>query len=354
MTPSDDTMTTRTPLPVVVLVNLGTPTEPTPAAVRPFLREFLSDRRVVDLPRWLWWPILNGIILTVRPRRSARLYESVWLDEGSPLMVNTVALATGVAERLQGQAEVRLAMTYGDPSLHDTLAELASEAERPVLVVPLHPQYAGSASGSIHDAAYRWGLSTRRHLDLRILGSFPTHPAYIEAVAAAIEQHWARVGPLDMPAGERLVLSYHGVPVAHVRRGDPYFEECRATTAAVVRRLGVPETGVLMTFQSKFGPGEWLTPATITTMAELGAAGTPRVDVVTPGFSADCLETLEEIDGLNRRAFTDAGGREFHYVPWANEAPAWCDALAALIGEALAGRQPTVPAVAASVPQARP
>lgn len=322
-------------LPLVVLVNLGTPAAPTAAAVRPFLREFLSDRRVVDLPRWLWLPLLEGVILRARPRRSARLYASVWRPDGSPLMVHSAALAAAIGQRLGGSAEVRLAMTYGAPRLGDVLAEVAAGPQRPVLVVPLYPQYAGSSAGSVHDTVHRWGLATRRHLDLRMLRSFPTHPAYIEAVAGAVEAHWARVGPLDVARGERLVLSYHGVPLAHVRKGDPYPKECAATTRALVARLGLPDEGVLQTFQSKFGPGAWLTPATIETMGRLGAQGCSRVDVVTPGFAADCLETLEEIDGLNRRAFVDAGGGHFHYVPWANASVAWADALADVVAEQL-------------------
>ncbi|MFV0450626.1 MAG: ferrochelatase [Propioniciclava sp.] len=328
--------------PMVVLVNLGTPTAPTAGAVRPFLREFLGDQRVVGLPRILWQPILNGIILAVRPRASARLYASIWGDGGSPLMVGSQHLGQRLGELLADHADVRIAMTYGQPSVDRVLDELiASAPERPIVVVPLYPQYAGSATGAVHDAVHRWGLRTVPQADLRLLRSFPTHPAYLDAVADAITAHWERVGPLDTASGERLLLSYHGIPMSQIRAGDPYPEECATTSRGLRARLDIDPAAVMTTYQSKFGPGAWLKPATIDTVADLGARGTRRIDVVAPGFAADCLETLEELNKFNRRTFTDAGGGDFHYVPWANSRPAWVAALASIVTEALpAGHTP--------------
>lgn len=322
--------------PVVVLVNLGTPDAPKAAEVRRFLREFLSDRRVVGLPRAAWLPILNGIVLTVRPKRSARLYASIWEREGSPLMIGSSALAAKLAEALVGAADVRLAMTYGNPALADVLDELVDrDWTRPIVVVPLYPQYAGSAGGAVHDATFRWGLGHVPSPDLRVLGSFPGHPAYLDAVAGAITAHWERVGPLNPENGDRLLLSYHGIPLSQVNGGDPYPAECALTSAGVAERLNLDPLAILTTFQSKFGPGDWLKPATIETIAELGRAGTRRVDVIAPGFAADCLETLEELNKLNRHTFTDAGGGEFNYISWANDDPAWVAALAQIISEQL-------------------
>ncbi|MFV0451283.1 MAG: ferrochelatase, partial [Propioniciclava sp.] len=197
------------------------------------------------------------------------------------------------------------------------------------------PQYAGSSIGAVHDAVFRWGLSALPHPDLRLTSSFPTHPAYLDAVADAIKAHWDLVGPLNPAAGERLILSYHGIPLSHVREGDPYPQECAATTQGLKERLDLDPDAIWVTFQSKFGPGAWLTPATIDTVGELGAQRTPRVDVVAPGFVADCLETLEELNKLNRHTFTAAGGGDFYYIAWGNDRPAWVGALSSVISDQL-------------------
>ncbi len=325
--------------PLVVLVNLGTPQEPTPRAVRRYLREFLSDRRVVGLHPALWRPLLELVILPVRSRASARKYASVWHADGSPLLVHTRAAARAVQARLGAEAEVRVAMTYGSPGLAGLLDEVAAEAgagsHRPVLVVPLYPQYSSTSTASVHDVVHRWALRSRDQLDLRVLRSYPQDAGYVAALAAALRAHWDEVGAPDAAAGDRVLLSYHGIPVALAEGGDPYPRECAATTEALAALLDLPGGVLTATYQSRFGPAPWLTPATIDTVRALGAAGTRRVDVLCPGFAADCLETLEEIDLLNRAAFTGAGGGTLHYVPWGNGSAPWAEALSDLVRRSL-------------------
>lgn len=321
--------------PAVVLVNLGTPEAPTPADVRRYLRQFLSDRRVVDLHPALWRPILELAVLPVRGRASARIYRKVWTEDGSPLLVHSQRQAAALREELAGLADVHVGMTYGRPSVGEVLSALATEPERPIVVVPMYPQYSGSTTGAVVDAVRHWVSSQAHCPELTIMRSFPTDAGYVGAVASAIRDHWDRVGEPDTAAGDRLVLSYHGIPVSMVEAGDTYDRECAATTAAVVAELGIDPAGVLQTFQSKFGPSQWLTPATIDTMGRLGREGTRRVDVVCPGFVSDCLETLEEIEMLNCEEFLGAGGEEFHYVPWGNAERHWVRALAALAASRL-------------------
>ena len=305
--------------PVVVIVNLGTPTEPTAKAVRPYLREFLSDRRVIEMTPLLWKPILEGIILRVRPRASARKYATIWLDEGSPLMHWTTRQAAAVSEQLGEGVEVRAAMRYGKPALREVLSELHSEGFRRVLVLPAYPQYAASSAGTVIDEVGRWMLGARDQLELRTVRSFPDSAPYIEALATALDDSWAKNGKPHFNAGDKLVLSFHSIPEAMHKAGDPYRSECEHTAELLRIRLGLEKSAMLVRFQSVFGPAAWIGPATIDSMAELGHAGTRRVDVVCPGFMADCLETLEEINCLNRETFAAAGGSEFHYIPWAND-----------------------------------
>lgn len=304
----------------MVLVNLGTPDAATARAVRPFLREFLSDRRVVETPPALWRPILEGIILRVRPRASAAKYASIWGSggaTGSPLMHWSLRQGELLQEALGEGVEVRVAMRYGRPALRDVLDELRAGGTRRVLVLPAYPQYAASSAGTVIDEAARWMLGARDQPEVRTVRSFPVSGRYIDALASAVEAHWARVGRPDFRGGDRLLLSFHSIPRAMSDAGDPYRGECLATAAALRARLGV-EDGIGITFQSVFGPAQWIGPATIDTVGDLGRAGTRRVDVICPGFMADCLETLEEIDILNRETFLAAGGSEFHYIPWAN------------------------------------
>lgn len=311
----------------LVLVNLGTPNSPTEKDVRTYLREFLMDPRIIEMPKVLWWPILEGIILRVRPKRSAALYRKVWMDEGSPLLHYTKVQAQLLASELG--VKVVPAMRYGQPALGDVLDELMAEGYRDIGVIPAYPQYSATTIGSINDALAQWLLTHRVHPQLRIANSYPAAPEYIDALESAVRQSWAENGQPDFDAGDRLILSFHSIPVAMDEAGDPYKVECLATAAAVRKRLGLSEKECLTTFQSVFGKAEWIGPATIDTVKELGARQTRRVDVICPGFVADCLETLEEIDQLNRETFLDAGGKGFTYIPWGNGYPGAIRAIAA-------------------------
>lgn len=305
--------------PAVVLVNLGTPEKPTAEAVRPYLREFLSDRRVIEMSPVLWKPILEGMILRVRPKASAKKYASVWTDDGSPLMHWTIRQGEELAKQLGNGVDVHIAMRYGESALQDVLSKLLAAGKRRVLVLPVYPQYAASSAGTVIDEVARWILKSRNQLELRTVRSFPDSPTYIDALASAVEHSWEGDGRPDFENGDKLVLSFHSIPVAMQQEGDPYRDECELTARLVGERLGLTDTQMLTRFQSVFGPAQWIGPATIDTMKELGKAGTKRVDVIRPGFMADCLETLEEIDQENREAFLNAGGQQFHYIPWAND-----------------------------------
>ena len=322
--------------PAVLLVNLGTPDAPTAKAVRPYLREFLSDRRVIETHPALWKPILEGIILRVRPAKSAEKYAQVWGDRGSPLLTFTEDQADYVARALGESAEVRFAMRYGKHGIQTELQKLYEDGYREVLIVPLYPQYSQTTTGTVMDEVYRWGLSSRDQFALRSVRSFETDPGYIEALASAIEKSWETNGKPDFAAGDRLILSFHGIPMAMVEGGDPYPRECEATARAVRERLQLPPHAAITTYQSVFGPAEWTKPATIDTVTQLGHGG-GRVDVVCPGFVSDCLETLEEINMENRDAFLNAGGATFNYVPWGNAAEPWLEALTALVKRNLEG-----------------
>ena len=323
--------------PAVLIVNLGSPDQPETKHTRKYLRQFLSDRRVVETHPLLWRPILEGIILTIRPRQSAAKYRTIWDEGASPLVKATKQQAEYLSHELGDAAEVRFAMRYGSNSVQSGLQQLHDEGFRKVLVVPLYPQYAASTTASITDEVARWMLKSRDQFAVRISRAFPTDPKYIDALASALENCWESTCRPNFAEGDRLVLSFHGIPVAMAKGGDPYPQECEATTAALQRCLGIPDGGVVLTYQSKFGPAPWLTPTTIDTVAELGASGTERIDVICPGFVSDCLETLEEIDELNRDAYTDAGGGEFNYVPWGNNSEPWLQALVALVRKDLAG-----------------
>lgn len=314
----------------VILVNLGTPEAPTARYVRPFLRQFLSDKRVIETPAILWRPILEGIILRVRPAASAKKYASIWYENDSPLMHWSKAQARGVREYLADrgiEADVSIAMRYGEPGLAHVLDKVYASGSRRVLVLPLYPQYAASSAGTVIDDLARWLLAARDQLEVRTVRSFPTDQHYIEALCSAIQEKWGSEGRPRFEQGEKLIFSFHSIPEAMAKAGDPYRAECEATARAVRERLGLSESEALTCFQSVFGPAKWIGPATIDTVAELGRQGCSRVDVICPGFAADCLETLEEINILNRSTFTDNGGGAFHYIEWANAHPAWIKAL---------------------------
>ena len=294
----------------VLLINLGTPSAPTPKAVRAYLAEFLSDRRVVPLPRLVWLPILYGAVLPRRSKAAAEKYAEIWLPEGSPLRVYTARQAELLADKLH--LPVAYAMRYGEPSIASTLPRL----EDPV-VVPLYPQFADSTTQSVLDVLPR---------DLRVIGDFHDHPKYIAALGENVRRHWARHG-----RGPMLLISFHGLPK---KGAETYERHCRRTAELLAKNLGLKENEWRLVFQSRFGYAKWLEPYADVTLGQLPREGVERVDVVCPGFVADCLETLEELGLRGRDTFMAAGGREFHLIPCLNESPEWIAALVALVREA--------------------
>ncbi len=313
----------------VLLVNLGTPEAPTAGALRPYLKQFLSDPRVVEIPRPIWWLILNGIILNVRPAKSAAKYASIWMDEGSPLKVHTERQAKLLAGYLTDAGypdlQVRWAMRYGNPSVPDTLNAMRAGGCTRILIVPAYPQYSSSTTGSVMDEVAHCLRQWRNLPEIRYVRSFHDDPGYIEAIARSVRDHWARNGEPD-----KLVMSFHGVPRRTLDLGDPYHCECHKTGRLVAEALSLPAERALITFQSRFGKAEWLQPYTQPTLEALARGGTRRVDVICPGFVSDCLETLEEIAMECRDAFLSQGGQSFHYIPCLNERHEWIAALTAL------------------------
>lgn len=324
-------------VPVLLLVNLGTPDAPTPTAVRRFLRAFLTDRRVIEYHPLLWRPLLEGIILRVRPRKVAHAYSTIWTDRGSPLLVGTLDQRDALQAIFGSSLYVRHAMCYGTDNLEQVLTELQQEGYRKVVVLPAYPQYAASTTGAVYDIVARWILAHRDQMNIRLIRSWTDNSAYIEALAVALENHWEQHGRPNFAAGDRVIASFHSIPVAMKTQGDPYHDECEHTTQLLRERLGLKDDELLATYQSVFGPAEWIGPATIDTVAELGASGTARLDVICPGFVADCLETDEEIGIQNREAFVKAGGGQFRYVRWANGAQPCVNALADVAREHMAG-----------------
>ena len=315
----------------VLLVNLGTPEAPTAKAVRPYLAEFLGDQRVIDYPRWLWWLILHGVILRVRPARSAHAYQRIWTAQGSPLRVGSEALATGLQEELSRLRPARpirvaLAMRYGEPSVQHQIEQLQRDGVRQLLVLPLYPQYSATSTGSVIDAVADTLKALRWPPELRIINDYHDDAGHIEALAASIERWWTTHG-----RGDRLLLSFHGIPERYVRAGDPYLDQCQATACALRQRLGLDETQLVVSFQSRVGREQWLQPYTDTTVRELAAAGVKRLDVACPGFAVDCLETLEEIAMQNSDFFRHAGGSELRYIPALNDTPDQVQSLAHLV-----------------------
>jgi ferrochelatase len=324
----------------VVLVNLGTPGEPTLPAVRRYLREFLLDQRVVTLPRLLWQPLLETHIMLFHARMSAQKYASVWMPEGSPLMVHAKAQVAALSQRLSASYQVVLAMRYGQPSLANVLAELHDEGLRRVLVLPMYPQFSTTTVATVFDALGNYAKGAYDQFEYRTMRDFHDHPGYIEACARRIEESWEAEGRPDFSAGEKLLLSYHGIPVKMAQIGDPYPQECMETTALLRERLGLGSDECEMTYQSRFGHAKWLTPATIERVEQLGRAGLSRLDVFCPGFAADCLETEEEIGILNRETFNHAGGQRFVRIPCLNAAEPFIDVLEDLVKQHTAGWLP--------------
>lgn len=325
----------RAPGTAVLLCNLGTPDAPEPDAVRRYLAEFLADPRVVEVPRALWLLILHGIILRTRPAASAAKYASIWTAEGSPLKRWTERQAALLQARLHArgqQVQVRLAMRYGTPSVAAQLDALKADGATRVLVLPAYPQYSATTTASVFDAVYGWAQRQRRLPELRFVNHYHDHPGYIAALAGRIRAHWAAQG-----VGEHLVMSFHGVPERTLTLGDPYHCECQVTARLLAQALDLPPERYSVTFQSRFGRAKWLEPATEPALVQRAQAGGRSVDVVCPGFTSDCLETLEEIDQEARHAFLQAGGQRFGYIPCLNDDPAWIDTLADLAMQHLAG-----------------
>jgi ferrochelatase len=319
----------------VLLVNLGSPQAPTVAATRRYLAEFLSDPRVVELPRPLWLPILHGAILRTRPARSAAKYAKVWTPEGAPLAVWTAkqaVLLRGHLGELGHQVQVRHAMRYGQPAVAAGLDELKALGCRHILVLPLYPQYAASATASALDAVGAWAARQRRLPELRLINQFHDDAGYLAALAGRIRSHWRQCGKPD-----QLLLSFHGLPARAVRLGDPYREQCEQTARLLAERLELTPEQWRLTFQSRMGRAKWLEPATQPTLEQLARQGAGRVDVACPGFVSDCLETLEEIGMQARAAFLAAGGREFHLIACLNDDAAWLAALAQIVLRHLQG-----------------
>lgn len=310
----------------VLLCNLGTPDAPTASALRRYLAQFLGDPRVVEIPRAVWMIILHGIILRVRPKRSAAKYASIWTEAGSPLRVWTERQGEALQAELQARGHaviVRHAMRYGNPAVSQQLDELKREGATRVLVLPAYPQYSGTTTASVFDAVYDWAHQVRNIPEMRFINRYHDHAGYIDALAQRIEAHWAQHG-----RGERLVMSFHGVPERTLHLGDPYHCECHKTARLLAERLGLSKDQALITFQSRFGKAKWLEPYTEPTLRALAQAGVKRVDVVCPGFTSDCLETLEEIAMEAHEAFIEAGGEAYHYIGCLNDSPAWGQALA--------------------------
>ncbi|KAA2284267.1 ferrochelatase [Arenimonas fontis] len=315
----------------LLLVNLGTPEAPTRGAVRRYLGEFLHDYRVVELSRWLWCPILHFAILPLRSGKVARNYASIWMDEGSPLLVYSRRLAEQLQHALP-EVTVRLAMRYGRPAIADTLRALEAEGMTRLLVLPLYPQYSASTSASVFDAVVREIGSWRRLPELRFVADYHLDSGWLDALESRIREHWDLHG-----RGERLLMSFHGLPKRFETAGDPYPRQCEAGARALAARLGLAEGEWLLGYQSRFGREPWLGPATDETLRCLAGEGVKTLDVVCPGFAADCLETLEEIAAQNAALFRAAGGGELRYIAALNDGPGHVAALAALARRHLQG-----------------
>nr|WP_156385553.1 ferrochelatase [Ramlibacter sp. Leaf400] len=319
----------------VLLCNLGTPDAPTPPAVRRYLRQFLSDPRVVEIPRILWWPLLHGLILPFRASKSAAKYASIWTPEGSPLQVWTQRQATllqGALGEAGHRVNVRHAMRYGNPSIASQLDALKAEGATRILVVSAYPQYSGTTTASVVDDVTAWARTVRNVPELRFVQRYHDDGGYIDALAHRIGDYWREHG---RPG--HFVMSFHGVPERTLHLGDPYHCECRKTARLLAGRLGLSEGDYTVAFQSRFGRAKWLEPYTEPTLRELARKGVERVDVACPGFTSDCLETLEEIAQEGLHAFLTTGGKDLRYIPCLNAEPKWIRALGEITARHLSG-----------------
>jgi ferrochelatase len=335
----------------VLFCNLGTPDAPTPAAVRRFLAEFLGDHRVVEIPRLLWLLILHGIILRVRPAKSAAKYATIWTPEGSPLKVWTekqAKLLQGWLGQRGHAVKVYYAMRYGSTSIASQLDMLKAQGVSRVLILPAYPQYSATTTASIFDAVYTWAARTRLIPELRFVNRYHDHTGYIGALAASVRKHWQHNGRPD-----QLVMSFHGVPERTLHLGDPYHCECMKTARLLAEALGLTRDQFKVTFQSRLGRAKWLEPYTEPTLIALGQSGVRRVDVICPGFNCDGLETLEEINQEGREAFLHAGGKEFHYIPCLNDNNEWITALCDITVQHMAGWPTQAPVDAGALEASR-
>ncbi len=315
----------------VLLINLGTPDSPTPAAVKRYLKEFLWDPRLIDMFRPLWWLILNGIILNTRPRRSAMAYAKIWTSEGSPLLAISKQQATAIEAELNLNRDatmlhVSLGMRYGLPSIQKALEELRQKGCNRFILVPLYPQYSGTTTASAFDAVAEvfrsWKANWNKNTDWIQVNNYYDNKNYINELAKSVQEQWERDGEPD-----KLIMSFHGMPARYIDAGDPYKDQCEKTAELLASRLGLPTRKWLITFQSRFGRQKWIRPYTDKTLKELAQSGNKKVDVICPGFSADCLETLEEIKIQNRNLFLEAGGERYRYIPALNVRPGFIKAI---------------------------
>lgn len=320
----------------ILLANLGTPDAPTAKALKPYLQQFLHDRRVIEIPRFIWCWILHCIILVFRPKKSAEKYASIWLEEGSPLMVyasrQKALLEAKLNDSLETPFKVELGMSYGNPSMKSAIEKLKTERCNKILVLPLYPQYAASSTAAAFDSVWKVLLKMRNVPAIRTVKHYHDHPDYIAAMAQQIQGYWDKHGK---PA--KLVMSFHGVPRFHIDKGDPYFCECQKTGRLIGEALGLNKDEYQVAFQSRFGKQEWLKPYLAETLETLGKEKWERIDVVCPGFSSDCLETLEEIAMEGKEIFQENGGGDYHYIPALNDNPQWIDAMHKITLEHLQG-----------------
>ncbi|MBU3071123.1 ferrochelatase [Aestuariicella sp. G3-2] len=313
----------------VVLMNLGTPVEPTPKAVRQFLEEFLGDRRVVEIPRLIWWPILYGIILPFRSPKVARLYKEIWLPEGSPLKVITEKQVDALQSRFSsGDVQVTYAMTYGAPKLEQRISELESSGVDKIVVLPLYPQYSATTTAAIYDQFAKLIVRQRNISNVTIHKEYYSRRDYIIALANSVRRHW-EAGEQS----EKLLFSFHGIPKRCVDKGDPYELQSRKTAQLVAEELGLVESQWAISFQSRLGKAEWLKPYTDLLLESWGREGVESVDVLCPAFASDCLETVEEIDKENREIFLSSGGKRFEYIPCLNDSVDHIDLLEKIVTE---------------------
>lgn len=316
-----------TPKTGILLVNLGSPKSPGTGDVRRFLREFLSDPRVVNLPRFLWWLILNLFILPFRPRKSAHAYRSIWTEQGSPLIVFSRQLAEKLQARYGNENRlIDCAMRYGQPALSERLQYLKSRAVDEIVILPLYPQYSSTTTASIFDIVTKEFVGWRHMPSLRFISDYHSHPAYIQAIAATMRQHWQTQGQAKL-----LLMSFHGLPAKLTELGDPYFNHCQTTAALIAAELGLEQRQWQLVFQSRFGKAKWLQPYCIEVLQNLPRQGIKQIDVICPGFAVDCLETLEEIAITNKTIFMEAGGEDYRYIPALNDSDAHVEAMIDII-----------------------